>query len=96
MGIIDWVKETAKETINGVTEGVGREITMRVRQEVARIKKEIIRKLVAVELMMISGLLLLFALIFFMIDYLQISRSLTLLIVGVIMLITGLIINIRR
>ena len=69
----------------------GREMIYRARAEANRFKRKLIKTIISTFMLLLGFIVLLASASFFLIDYLHVTRTLVLLIVGVILLIIGII-----
>jgi cell division protein FtsL len=97
MSISNFLKKTAFNFLKDSIEeapNVGREIIQRVRVEIWRFEKRLIKSLMAGFILLLSFAVLSLSFIFFLIEYLHFTKTLSLLIVGIILLIVGIILKI--
>jgi len=72
----------------------GAEVLMNnIEERISRLEKKIMRKIYSGAIIGFSAILLLSALFFFLIEYLQWSKTIAFLSIGIIILVTGLIIK---
>ncbi|MEK6918853.1 MAG: hypothetical protein AABW73_02330 [Nanoarchaeota archaeon] len=93
MSLINYLLSGLGQASLGWLKNVKDDVIFHIKREVWRIERRIIRKVVSLQIMMISALFLLLSLMFFMIDYLGVNRSLLFLIIGVLLLLLAFIIN---
>ena len=91
MGIITEFKEGLRKGISQFTNEVKRDFLMKVNYEVKRIESKFIRTGIFLTCLMMGLLFISVAVCYFFIEYLELSRSISFLIVGVIILFIGVI-----
>lgn len=94
MGILDIIAESAGKFIKNSVFNQGQEMIYRARLEMWRFQKRLIKGIISTVILLMALIVLALALVFCMIDYLNLGRTLAFLIVGVILLGIGIILKI--
>jgi len=96
MGIGDYLKEFVKASFSRVLDGVQSEISGRIRESLVRFEQRIIRKMMAVLVIFAAVVFLALAFIFMFVEYFALSKTLAFFFIGVITLLIGIILNLKR
>lgn len=96
MNILDFIKEIADFGLKKVTGALQTEIERSFGSKIKEIQKAIARQLVVIFIMLISLCLIVLSLTFFLIDYLNINKTLSFLIIGIFLSLISLIIKLWR
>jgi hypothetical protein len=96
MGILDYFKETLELGIKGFIKEIEKEFSRTILRKIYYIKKQLIRELIAVFIILISIGLLSIAAIFFLIEYAHLTKTLSFLIIGIILLIIGILMKLAN
>lgn len=94
MGILESIAESARNFIKNSVFNQGQEMIYRARLEMWRFQKRLIKGIISAAILLMALVVLALALVFCIIDYLNLGRTLAFLIVGVILLIVGIILKI--
>jgi hypothetical protein len=93
MGLLDFVGESAGQFIKNKLFDSGQEMIYRAKLEMWRFQKRLIKGIMAAFILLMSFAVLALTLIFFLIDYTGMGRTLAFLIVGILLLIIGIILK---
>jgi hypothetical protein len=96
MGILDFIKESFSAGITEFMREIERQFSDIVLRRVYQIKKQIMRELLAIFIIMISIGLLAISAIFFLKEYIHLNNTLSFLIIGILVLIIGILIKIIK
>ncbi len=97
MGIIDNIRESIEQGLSRVfrdsVRSIEKEILRNILIKVNRIKRQMIKELIAIFIILISIALLAASATFFLIEYMHLNKTLSFLIIGIIVLIIGILIK---
>jgi hypothetical protein len=93
MGIFDAVKNNI---LKNLLKKSGNEIIYRARMEMHAFQKRLVGSLVAASFLMLSFLFLSLAAVYFFIEYMHLTKTLSFLIIAIIILIIGIFIKLLR
>lgn len=93
---MDFLKEGLQKGVGRFTNEIAEDVKRKVSAEVRRVKGVFIRASLTVVLFAIGIIFITFALSYFFIDYIQLSRTISFLIVGVIALLVGVIVKLIK
>lgn len=93
MGILDSIKEAFYESIRTFSRNMEKEFSRAFLQRIYEIKKQIIKDLLAVFIILIAIALLSASAVFFLIEYLHLTKTISLLIIGIIVLFIGIVVK---
>lgn len=96
MGIIDTIKESIQIQIRDFIANLEKEVSRPFIIRFDRIKRKVMREVLGLFVMIIGILMLSFALVYFFIEYMQLTRTLSFLIIGAALLIIGLILRLMK
>jgi hypothetical protein len=96
MGIIDYVKEALLAGFKELVKDIERDISRQISFRLDVIRRRIMREIMGVFFILLAIAFLGIALIFFFIEYLGLGKTISFLIVGMIVLFIGLIIKIIK
>jgi len=94
MGLLDFIGESAGNFLKKMMVNQGQEIFYRAKIEMWRFQRRLIKGMIAVLVLLLAFVALVFAVIFYLIDYVSLGRTLAFLIVGIVLLILGVILKI--
>ena len=93
MGILDAIKESLMLGIRGFIGDIEKEFSKAIINRIYQIKRQIMKELIAIFVIMISIGLLAISAIFFLIEYVHLNKTISFLIIGIIVLIIGIFIK---
>jgi hypothetical protein len=96
MGILDYLKESLSAGISDFMKEIEREFSRTILKRVYLIKKQIMKELIAIFIILISLGLLAISAIFFLIEYIHLNKTISFLIIGIIVLIIGIFVKITN
>lgn len=96
MGILDALKEGLIVGMKEFLGGIEREFSKMLIKRIYRIKKQIMKELAAIFIIIISIGLLAISAIFFLIEYIHLNKTLSFLIIGIIVLVIGILIKLTN
>lgn len=96
MGIIDIIKESIELGIKGFIKNIEKEFSHQLVRRIYQIKKQIMKELIAVFIILASIGLLAISSIFFLIEYIHLNKTLSFLIIGIIVLFIGILIKLIK
>lgn len=94
MGFFDFIGETAGHFIKNKLFDSGQELIYRAKLEMWRFQKKLIKGIMAAFILLLAIAVLAIAVVFFLMDYAGIGRTLAFLIVGIVLLFIGVILKI--
>jgi len=94
MGILDYLKESLSAGISEFMKEIEKEFSKTILRRVYIIKKQIMKELIAIFIILISLGLLAISAIFFLIEYIHLNKTISFLIIGIIVLIIGIFVKI--
>lgn len=94
MSLLNFIGESAGNFLKKMMMNQGQDIIYRAKLEMWRFQRRLIKSMIAVFVLLLAFVALVFAAIFYLIDYVSLGRTLTFLIVGVILLIIGVMLKI--
>ena len=87
MSIIDYIKDILREGFRDLIRDVGEDINDVVSRRLNRLKKQMVREAIGWSFILMAIGFLAIALIFFLVEYLGFNKTLSFLIIGVILLL---------
>lgn len=96
MGILNTLKESLALGISDFMKSIEKEFSRQLLKRIYKIKRQIMKELLAIFIILISLALLSASSVFFLIEYLHLTKTLSFLIIGIIILIIGLLIKITN
>jgi len=96
MAILDFIKDSFSSAINEFMREIERQFSGMILKRIYHIKKQIMRELVAIFIMIISMGFLAISAVFFLIEYMHLNKTLSFLIIGIIVLIIGILIKLIK
>ena len=96
MGLLDTIKESISLGIREFIKNIEKEFSGQLMRRVYIIKKQIMKELIAIFIILISIALLSASATFFLMEYLHLSKTLSFLIIGIIVLIIGILIKLTN
>ena len=100
MGIWDYLKESItmgfREIATSMDKEFGRVLSYRIEKILSQIKRQLFKELLSVFMIIISIGLLSVSAVYFMIEYLSLNKTLSFLIIGIIIMIIGILIKLIK
>jgi len=96
MGVLDIIKESITLGIKDFIKNIEKEFSHLFMRRIYQIKKQIMRELMAVFIIIISVGFLAISGVFFLIEYIHLNKTLSFLIIGIIVLFIGILIKIAN
>jgi len=96
MGMFDYIKDAFASGIAQFMNEIEREFSRTILKRVYQIKKQIMKELIAIFIIIISIGLLSVSAVFFFIEYLHFNKTLSFLIIGIIVLIIGIMTKLMK
>jgi len=96
MGIFDYLKESLAAGISEFFKEIEREFSRTIVKRIYQLKRQIMKELIAIFIILISIALLSVSAIFFLIEYIHLNKTLSFLIIGIIVLIIGILIKLIK
>lgn len=96
MGLLDYIRDWISDTSRVFAKDIERQIFGRIMFRVKEFKRKLIKDIAAVLIIVISLAFLSVAAIYFMIEYLHFTKTISFAIVGIVLLIIGIIIKLIR
>jgi hypothetical protein len=96
MSVINYVKDVLREGLRDLVRDVGDDVNAVISRRLNQIKREIIKDIFGLLIIIIGIGLLSIGSIFFLIESMGLSRTLSFLIIGIIVLFIGIIIKLIR
>lgn len=96
MGILDAIKESLMQGIKDFIKNIEREFSQQLMKRIYTVKKQIMKELIAIFIILISLGLLAISSIFFLIEYIHLNKTLSFLIIGIIVLFIGILIKLTN
>ncbi|MEK6918702.1 MAG: hypothetical protein AABW73_01555 [Nanoarchaeota archaeon] len=93
MGMLDFLGKTIGEGAAKVVESVKNEAAIRIKKETQKFEERITKRISATMITFLGVILVTIGLAFLIIDYLKISRTITFITLGIIILLVGIIKN---
>ncbi len=93
MGILDTIRESILLVIKDFMRNIEGELSKTLARSMNRVKKQIMKELMAMFIIIISIGLLAISAVFFLIEYIHLNKTLSFLILGVIILIIGILVK---
>ena len=93
MSILDTIKESIFLVIKDFMKNIEVELSKTLMRSTQRLKRQIMRELMAMFIIIISIGLLAISAVFLLIEYIHLNKTLSFLILGVIILIIGILIK---
>lgn len=90
MGILGFIKDSMNKGLREIDE----KILYRIRLEMWRFERKIIKSIMAAFILLLSFAVLALSASFFLIEYIHLTKTLAFLIIGIILLIIGVILKI--
>ena len=94
MGMLDFLKEMLFRTFQNSLKRIEKEFLQAILMRINEIKRKIIKEIVAVLIMLFGFVLLVISALFFLIEYIHLTKTISFLIIGIIVLFIGIIIKI--
>lgn len=94
MSIFDYIQESFYSGIRDIIQKTEKELSRSLQRKIHEIKKKIMKELVAIFIIIISVALLAISGIFFLIEYINLNKTLSFLITGIMVLFIGIILKI--
>lgn len=96
MGFMDYIKESFSAGIKEFMKEIEKEFSRTILRRIDMYKRKIMKELIAIFIILISIILLAISAIFFLIEYLHLNKTLSFLIMGIIVLIIGIFIKLTN
>ncbi len=96
MGILETIRESIFSVIKDFMKNIEAELSKTLMKSLNRVKKQIMKELIAIFMIIISMGLLAISSVFFFIEYLHLNKTLSFLILGIIILIIGILIKLTN
>jgi hypothetical protein len=96
MGIWDYVRDSLSQAIKEFMYSIEKEFSRTILARINHFKKQIMRELLAIFIIIISIGLLSASAVFFFIEYIHLTKTLSFLIIGIIVLIIGILIKLTK
>ncbi|MDD5193602.1 MAG: hypothetical protein PHF67_03375 [Candidatus Nanoarchaeia archaeon] len=96
MSMIDYIQDILKKSFGALIRDIGDDINYAVSRRLSHLKKQIIREFVGLSFILMAIGLLAIAFIFFLVEYLKFDKTLSFLIIGIIILIIGIVIKLIK
>ncbi len=96
MGILDFLEKQVKKGAYNLVRDVGNEITHKINVEASRIQRRMVKELSSLVILLTAVVFLAIAAIYFFIEYLSLNKTVSFLIVGIVLLFVGIIIRIIK
>ncbi|VVB77833.1 Uncharacterised protein [uncultured archaeon] len=93
MGILDYIKESLSTSVQRFLKQLEEELCRNIEIRINKIKRQIIKELIAILIIFISILFLVLSAVFFLIEYVHLGKSVSFLIMGIMFLIIGIIVK---
>ena len=93
---MDYLKDILRQGLRDLIRDIGDDINEVVSRRLNRLKKQMIREFVGMSFILMSMGFLAIALIFFLVESLGFDKTLSFLIIGVILLIIGILIKLTK
>ena len=93
MGIINIVREAFFEGAKSFSKELEREISLVFLNRIDRIRRQMVKELIAVFIILIAIAFLCVSAVFFLTEYLQLTKTLAFLIMGAIVLFVGILVK---
>ena len=93
MGLIDYIQDILGSNFRRTFANFRDDLDDFVKYSAKQIARHILREFAGISLIIISFLSFMIALVFFFIEYIGLSKTLSFLIIGIVVLLTGLIVR---
>jgi len=96
MGIFDYFKDSISVGISEFFKEIEKEFSRTVLRRIYHLKRQIMKELIAIFIILIAIALLAISAVFFFIEYMHFTKTLSFLIIGIIVLIIGILIKLTN
>lgn len=96
MGFLDYLRNQIRNGASELVKDVRQEISHKINLEISKIQQRIMRELSSLAILLIGIIFLSIAVVYFFIEYLLLTKTISFLIVGVILLFIGIIIRLIK
>lgn len=96
MSVISYIKDVLREGFRDIVRDIGEDVNVMVLRKLNQIRKQIIKDIFGILVIIIGVGLLGISAVFFLIEYLTLNKTLSFLIIGVVVLFIGIIIKIMK
>ena len=97
MGIMSYIKDVLSSGLKSVSDSInGEQIVRRMRFEIMRFERRMVRRIMSAFVVLFAILFIAIAAVFSLIEYAGITRTLSFAIIGVVLLLIGLMINLKK
>lgn len=99
MGILDLIKDTSRGFLRDIYNQAPKlteKIVYQIKLEVWKLEKKLIKDLTALFIFMLSFSAFILAALFFFVEYINLTKTLSFLIIGIILLIIGIFLKLMR
>ena len=99
MGLMDFFKDTARNVFRDIynqAPNLTEKLVYRIKLEVWKLEKKVMRDLTALFIFLLSFTAFILSAVFFLIEYMNFTKTLSFLIIGIILLVIGIILKLMR
>lgn len=94
--IKEYIQRKVRDTVSRAVSDLGHDVYRDLSYQVQLYKRKIVKDLVSIAILLVSIVFLALAVIFSMIEYLGLSKTLSFGIIGIVLLLIGIILKIRE
>jgi len=94
MAILDFLKESFGDFFSNMMHNKKEDMIYRMKIEMWKFQKKIMRMVISAFILLLSLALLSLSIIFYLIEYVHLSKTLSFLILGIVLLIIGILLKI--
>ncbi len=96
MGILDSITKQLKDNATSLARSVRHELFHKINMEITRIQKRMMKQLTSLVIVLTAIVFLAVAAVNFFIEYLLLTKTLSFLIIGILLLLIGIIIKLTK
>ncbi len=96
MGMMEYLKEGFRKGFDQITSSVNREVRQRVNAEIKKVESKFTRTTLSLTILLLGLLFLAVSVCYLFIEYIGLSRTLSFLIVGALLLLISLLIKVIK
>ncbi len=93
MGLFDYLRESFGNPIRRIVRDIQDDVTDAVMSKIQVLQRHIMKQMASMMIIILAGLFLALAAVFFFIEYVQVTKTLAFFILGIILLCIGLMIK---
>jgi hypothetical protein len=96
MGIMDYIQDAFKSNLRRSLSGIGEDLERTLYRGTRRLIRRFVKEMMSMMLILVSIIFLAVGAVYFFIEYVQLNKTISFLIIGVVILLIGLIIRLNR